>query len=188
MRAKRKKNVLAAPVALVGSLGRKDSRRRRRRPNKAVAELLGQAARLPELGRATPGRASKALSRHLPSRRKRRKLVKKLKGDLGRLSGLAEGVSTVLSFAAAGGELLSALRGRDDDRQRPKASAETGDEEDWEEEDDAEGGDLEDSETAEEGDEAEEGSDTEDEGSDESRAESETDEESSDEEGMRRAS
>lgn len=185
MRRKRNRHVMAAPVALVGRLGKKDRRRRGARPHTA-AGLLGQAARVPgQIGRAAPGQASKALSKHLPSRRRRRKLVKKLKGDMSRLSGLVEGVSTVVSVAAAGGELLSALRGRNDGSTGREASPRPEEEDDWEEQPEQEDGSAGSEQPEEEDAEGVEGAgDAKGEGSDEGPA----DEEDAEEEGMRRAS
>ncbi len=120
MGRKKTRRSMAGPLMVVGSLtGRQ--RASRKSWKTGAEELAGRARALPDqLGKVVAGPLPKGVAKHVPSRRKRKKMVKTLTGDIERLSGLASGLSTVLGLAATGGELLSVLR----DRQAPGGSEE----------------------------------------------------------------
>ena len=112
---KKTRHATAGPLVVVGSLtGR---HRGSGKGWKTGAQVLAGTARaVPDrVAKVVAGPLPKGVAKRVPSRRKRKKMVKTLTGDIERLSGLASGLSTVLGLAATGGELLSVLR----DRQEP---------------------------------------------------------------------
>lgn len=140
MAAKKKRKSLAGPLVLVGGLSRKRNLGSWKKSWTSSAEkLLGRARHVPsDLAKVAGGQLPKQISKHVPSRRKRRKLVKKLRHDVERLSGIASGLSSVLGVAAAGSELLSVLRQRDEERGSGSYDDSSADEEEQDEVDDDE--------------------------------------------------
>ena len=101
-----KRHPLVTPAAFVESIsaGRRHKRRRRRGRRRRGA--------LADLG-SVVGHLTEDLRHRVPSRRRRRRLARTARDRVERISTIAGSVGTVLSAAAAGAELLAAVRGQE---------------------------------------------------------------------------
>jgi hypothetical protein len=119
--AKHKAASVSGPLALVGSVSGRAHHKKKKSGRgslgpavtRGVGALTGTARAVPQqIEKVVAGPLRKPLVKRLPSRRRRRKLAKRLRRDMDRLSGLAGRVSTALGVAAAAAEVVSAVRGQ----------------------------------------------------------------------------
>lgn len=114
----------AGPAVLVASLtgGGKNRKRRSKSRKKGTATALpaasamaGAVRRVPnDLGRLVAGPLPKGIAKRVPSKRRRKKLVRKLNGNLETISKVASGLGTAIGVLATGAEVLSVLRSQRD--------------------------------------------------------------------------
>ena len=102
--ARKKRRVTAPAVVFVGRLSGRSGGRRTRAGGLDMKSLT---RRLEEV---TSSLGGSKLSRRLPSRRERKKIVRRVTNDLEKASRYASHVGALLGMASAGAELISSLR------------------------------------------------------------------------------
>lgn len=136
----KRRRAVSGPFSFVEALGATTGHRRRHR-GLHLPGIHGHKGR-GSVSRLLAGPLPKPLAKHIPSRRKRRHLLRDASSRIDRLSHMADNVATVVGVVAAGKGVLEATRSRrqEAEGQRNAVSARSGsdgagDEEDFEEDD-----------------------------------------------------
>jgi hypothetical protein len=123
--AGRKRTAAAGPLAVVASLGGRRAGGRRK-----ASGALDAGAIADRIRGMVAGPLPKGIAKRIPSRRKRKKMLRNVPRQFDRLSKVASGVGTALTVAAAAAEVITNVRGsqqpteKDDRGQRDRGKKE----------------------------------------------------------------